>query len=237
VNSSAQFFPASQLQKAELRATDGVVGRVDDLLFEAHSWRVRYLVVDTGAWLAGRRVLIAPSAVRGASADCFAAHLTRAQIHASPPVEAAAGLSRADEERLHEHYRWPPYWIAGAGGFGLGGDVLPDPATAAVPTGAIFAARESAAPPAAASTNGWRSTRHLLGRIVRTGDDDSGEVDDVLVDVAHWQVRFLEIDAKRWWPGGRVRVPVDRVTDDGGASGRLLLSLTREELRRLAGEP
>ena len=31
-----------------IRATDGVIGRVDDFYFDDEDWGVRYLVVDTG---------------------------------------------------------------------------------------------------------------------------------------------------------------------------------------------
>ena len=38
-----------------IRATDGVIGRVDDFYFDDEDWGVRYLVVDTGGWLSGRK--------------------------------------------------------------------------------------------------------------------------------------------------------------------------------------
>ena len=41
-----------------IRATDGVIGRVDDFYFDDEHWGIRYLVVDTGTWLSGRKVLI-----------------------------------------------------------------------------------------------------------------------------------------------------------------------------------
>ena len=43
-----------------LHATDGNMGVVYSVLFEELTWTVRYLVVDTGTWLPGRQVLIAP---------------------------------------------------------------------------------------------------------------------------------------------------------------------------------
>ena len=46
-----------------IRATDGVIGEVDDLYFDDENWAVRYLVVETGGWLSGRKVLISPYAI------------------------------------------------------------------------------------------------------------------------------------------------------------------------------
>lgn len=34
-----------------IEATDGVVGKVKDALFDDRHWRLRYDVVDTGTWL------------------------------------------------------------------------------------------------------------------------------------------------------------------------------------------
>jgi hypothetical protein len=52
-----------ELQGFGIDATDGPIGRVRELLFDDHRWVVRYLVVDTGKWLPGRRVLISPISV------------------------------------------------------------------------------------------------------------------------------------------------------------------------------
>ena len=46
-------------------ARDGAIGKVDDLYFDDERWTVRYLVVDTSGWLAGRRVLVSPRSVQG----------------------------------------------------------------------------------------------------------------------------------------------------------------------------
>jgi hypothetical protein len=46
-----------------IRAIDGVIGKVDDFYFGDDTWAIRYLVVDTGRWLSGRKVLISPIAL------------------------------------------------------------------------------------------------------------------------------------------------------------------------------
>jgi uncharacterized protein YrrD len=43
---------ATELMKRRVRATDGEAGRIEDVLFDDERWGVRYLVVDTGDWLA-----------------------------------------------------------------------------------------------------------------------------------------------------------------------------------------
>ncbi|MEO7034282.1 MAG: PRC-barrel domain-containing protein, partial [Polyangiaceae bacterium] len=58
---------AKVFQNFKLRAKDGDVGKARDFLFDDKYWTVRYLVADTGGWLAGRNVLISPYALEPAS--------------------------------------------------------------------------------------------------------------------------------------------------------------------------
>jgi hypothetical protein len=51
-----------QLYGETLRASDGEIGHVKNFYFDDHNWAVRYVIVDTGAWLSGRLVLISPHA-------------------------------------------------------------------------------------------------------------------------------------------------------------------------------
>src|SRR4051812_13882002 len=55
---------ASKIFGYRLNGADGEIGRAVDLLFDDRAWMVRYLVIETGAWLDGRRVLISPLALR-----------------------------------------------------------------------------------------------------------------------------------------------------------------------------
>jgi hypothetical protein len=59
----AMLRNVKDLRGYAIRATDGVIGRVDDFYFDDDDWGIRYLVVDTGSWLSGRKVLISPLAV------------------------------------------------------------------------------------------------------------------------------------------------------------------------------
>lgn len=50
----------NDLENYTIRATDGTIGHVTDFYFDDERWVIRYLVVDTGSWLASRKVLISP---------------------------------------------------------------------------------------------------------------------------------------------------------------------------------
>ena len=44
-----------------IAASDGRLGTISDFLFDDAGWLVRWLVVDTGKMLSGRKVLLPPS--------------------------------------------------------------------------------------------------------------------------------------------------------------------------------
>ena len=52
------FLRARELQDYTIRATDGDIGHVEQLYFDDQTWTIKYVVVDLGNWLSGRRVLI-----------------------------------------------------------------------------------------------------------------------------------------------------------------------------------
>ena len=51
---------SKDLRGCAIGATDGMSGEVKDLYFDDAAWVIRYLVDSTGAWLANRKVPVAP---------------------------------------------------------------------------------------------------------------------------------------------------------------------------------
>src|SRR5450432_255726 len=51
------------LQGVVVEGVDGQIGRARDFYFDDEAWAIRFLVVDTGAWLEGRKVLIPQIAI------------------------------------------------------------------------------------------------------------------------------------------------------------------------------
>jgi hypothetical protein len=101
-----------ELTDLTLLATDGEIGHVQALYFDDRTWAVRYLVVKAGGWLLSREVLLAPAAVADINDanGTMSIALTKEQIKAAPPIEAAKPLSREYEEAYFRHFQWAPYW-------------------------------------------------------------------------------------------------------------------------------
>jgi hypothetical protein len=77
---------ASAIDGYAIAASDGRIGTVHDFLFDDVSWRVRWLVVDTGGWLSSRRVLLPPSVLGhpDRAKREFAVRLTMQEVKDSP---------------------------------------------------------------------------------------------------------------------------------------------------------
>jgi len=76
----------SELKRFTIAATDGNLGSVGDVYFDDRSWSVRYLVVDAGNGVPGRRVLVPPFAVRSLDPTTVHVALSKQQVAASPDV-------------------------------------------------------------------------------------------------------------------------------------------------------
>jgi hypothetical protein len=178
------------LQGAGVRTPDGTIGKVLDIFFDDSSWDIRYVVVDTGRWLSGRKVLLAPVAVRGIdrSARSLSVNLTADQVRRSPPIDADRPVSRQYEIDLHNHYQWPMYWLGGAM---AGLDAQPEHR--------------------ADRDHHLRSAREVRGYRVRAIDWTTGRVEDLIADDQEWKIRYTVVKTRRWLPGKKVVVPLEWV--------------------------
>src|SRR5271170_1521909 len=115
------LWNASAINGYAIAASDGRLGTISDFLFDDATWLVRWLVVDTGNWLPGRKVLLPPSVLGhlDAKEHEFSVTLTRHQIKDSPEIDTDKSVSRQMETTVYEYYGWSPYWgSASIGGFG-----------------------------------------------------------------------------------------------------------------------
>ena len=56
----AHLQPATAVMGYAMQAEDGEIGHVKDILVDDKTWAIRYLVVDTEKWWAGKTVLVSP---------------------------------------------------------------------------------------------------------------------------------------------------------------------------------
>lgn len=214
-----------ELRDYTVQATDGDVGGVYDVYFDGLRWDVRYLIVDTGPWLFGRRVLLAPVVFRSVSAEeeALCVTLTKEQVENSPGVELDEPVSQQQLSALHAYYGWP--WVGGP---------LLQPAAPYAPTPIPpLMAEEAAALDAATEEKGdphLRSCRAVSGYHIQARDGEIGHVEDFVVDVPAWQIRYLIVDTSAWIFGRRVLVSPAWVEKIDWATSQVWVDLKRETI-------
>jgi hypothetical protein len=238
---------AGQIHRLVVSATDGDIGEIAALYFDDQRWTVRHLVVDTGKWLPGRKVLISPVSVTAIQDDSarIAVELTRDRVRDSPEVDTDRPVSRQKEEELAQYYGHGPYWTAVDA---WGGTYYP-PAPAVPPAALATPAVEQqpGLAPVAAGAQGenpgerhhrppdgdphLRSTAEVKGYHVQAVDGAIGHVASFVIDVRSWRITHVIIDTSNW-PGGRsVVVPVSWIEHVEWATMVILLSASTAEIR------
>jgi hypothetical protein len=95
-----------------LAAQDGEIGTLREAYFDDAHWVLRHLVVETGGWLSGRRVLVSPHAVSGVDSGHrqLQVALTRQQVEQAPSIDSDKPVSRQHEAEMYDFYGYPYYW-------------------------------------------------------------------------------------------------------------------------------
>jgi len=101
------------LKGYDVIAIDGRAGILNDFQFDDEGWVIRYVAVETGGWITGKPVVIAPEWIRGinwADREVVLEVSMDAILH-SPDYDPKQRIGRDYEGRLYHHYRRPPYWL------------------------------------------------------------------------------------------------------------------------------
>lgn len=95
-----------------IQATDGDIGQVSDFLVDDH-FKLRYLVIDTGKWLPGKKVALATAWISSVDPrrQVVVMNIDKKRIEEGPDYSEEHVLDREYETRLHAHYQYPPYWV------------------------------------------------------------------------------------------------------------------------------
>lgn len=225
---------AKTLEGFELRARDGKIGHVSDFFFDDQRWTVRYLVVDTGTEPEHRKVLIAPAALGIASwsENILPVSLTCEQVRRSPPLDPAQPVTREHEAALRQYYDWPAYWSTAAfPEVGLGMPMVPMTPLPPLDPPPASAMPERAAAVAAPVDTHLRSVRGVTGYHLAATDGSIGHVDDFLLDDRTWEVRYLVVDTRNWWPGKKVIVAPQWIREVSWEEANVHVALTRAAIK------
>jgi uncharacterized protein YrrD len=187
------FVHIKDLEGLKIKAEDGEIGHIADAYVDDSNWAVRYLVVATGPWLFGKRVLISPNSVEridwAGSSVCV--RLSTEQVRNSPDIDTDRPISRQQEAEYHLYYNFPPYW----GGVALWGRYE-------TPGGEPDATDEEAAKQDKKYGARWdshlRSAKEVRGYRLLATDGQVGHIDNFLMDSTTWAIRYMAINTGGW---------------------------------------
>jgi len=234
----------NDLKDFTIHATDGDIGSVVDCFFDDEAWTVRYLVVDTGGWLLGRKVLISPISVMHAdwSKKAIPVAITKKQVEDSPDIDTEMPVSRQHESRYLGFYGYPSYW----GGTGpWAGGAFPGmmmPGYAALEAAPVTLSQQADIELAAAGEDRLhhhddvhlRSCKEVKDYHIHATDGEIGHVAGFLLDEQTWAIRYLVVNTSNWWVGQQVLIAPTWIDEIRWLDRTVSINLTRQSIREAA---
>jgi len=230
-----------ELHDYTIGAVDGVIGHVKDLFLDDETWVVRYLVVDTGNWLSGRKVLISPMAIGKPDWEgrLLPVSITKEKVKNSPDVDTEKPVTRQHEQAYSGYYGYPYYWDGigywGAGMYpnmmlsgyeGLGSPQEMERESHNQNTRPrVEEDRDKNADPH------LRSAAAITGYYIHASDGDIGHVSGMLIDDETWAVRYLIVDTSNWWMGHQMLVASPWIEGVSWADRTVSVDLTRQAVK------
>ncbi len=210
-------------------ATDGEIGNVEEFYFDDETWTIRYMIVKTGGWLFGRKVLISPEALQKPNWEKkeFPVNLTQEQIKNSPDIDTDMPVSRRMEIELYEHYPWQGYWGSAFYAGSTWGVISPAPVLS-VTKEIISTERNSE------DDEHLRSTQQVANYQVHATDGDIGHVYDFIIDDTTWQLKYLVIDTHNYFGGKKVLVDVKNIKEVSWGQSKIILAISKAVVNECA---
>ena len=220
----------SSLKGYEVEASDGGAGSVQDLLFDDITWKLRWMVVDTGDWLNRRRVLIHPSVI-GMIDDVASAlqiKLARATIAEAPGILLDRPVSLQYQKNLYDYYDWDAAWDGSTFGQGTMFSGLEpvmhfDRDTVGAAAGEGFHVQDG--------DPHLRSLSEIIGYHIHANDGDIGHAQDVVIDDISWLINYLIVDTSNWWVGQHVLLSPYSVTNIEFPERKIRVNTTVAKIR------
>jgi uncharacterized protein YrrD len=211
------------LEGYKIQATDGALGKVNEFYFDDETWTIRYLVVDTGTWLSGRKVLISPLCTMDTpdwKLQRFPVNLTKDQVKESPDIDVDKPVSRQHQIDLHKYYGWPVYWPL----------VTPTGVPLVTPLPSQIEKEKAAATEEKGDPH-LRSTEEVTGYTIHATDGEIGHVKDFIADDKSWVIRYMVVDTGHWLPGRKVLIAPAWITKISWSDDRVNVDLSRESVK------
>jgi hypothetical protein len=206
------------LRKYEVHATDGKLGVAVDAYFDNDNRQLQYLVVETGRWLPGKKLLIGQRFLGLPDRDKrqWPINMTREEAERRQAAVEELPTSWELEELLKARY----------GGLDNRGGA---------PLGAMHGSASRQAIDRAVESRvdqvDLRSLAEVVGYHIEALDGPLGVAEDFLIDDEDWGIRYMVVDTKSWKPGREVLVPPEWVETVSWGERKIHVKISRQKVK------
>lgn len=206
-----------------LSTQDGEIGDIKDFYFDDQNWNIRYLVVETGNWLFGRKVLISPFAINSVAwkSNLLNVGMTKDQVKSSPTIDTDLPVSKQMEKKLNDYYAWPRY---GSPGMGY-------PTTGMIKVSKVV---KSESDELANADKHLRSYKHVRDYKVYNADGFVGEAVDFLVNTSDWTLPYLIVGMPEALAEDMIAIPTNKIGSIDFSTYAVSVTLATSELERIS---
>lgn len=105
-NADVHLRSTDKVMDYNIKATDGEIGDVEDFILNQTKWEISFLIVNTGNWLPGKKVLISPKLINAIDWENANVSIDTsvAYIKSSPEYEPAQLINVIEHDKLNQHY-------------------------------------------------------------------------------------------------------------------------------------
>ncbi|MDQ6845376.1 MAG: PRC-barrel domain containing protein [Bacteroidota bacterium] len=106
VSSDPHLRSTHKVTGYSIHAVDGKIGDVEDFIIEDTSWKIAFMVIDTGHWFPGKKVIISPKLIKNIEWDTseVMVNVTEETVKNSPEYEPGEAISESYEANLQNYY-------------------------------------------------------------------------------------------------------------------------------------
>lgn len=106
MNADKHLRSTKKVTGYNIKATDGEIGDVEDFILDETKWEIDFLLVDTGKWLPGKKVLISPKLINEIDweTSTVSVQTTVEFIKTSPEHDPTQLIFVVHHDNLIEHY-------------------------------------------------------------------------------------------------------------------------------------
>jgi hypothetical protein len=226
---------SKELEGFAIHATDGSIGSIKEIYFDDRQWVVRYLVVETGAWLMSKKVLLSPVGISHVNWDKkeLSVAISKAQVKGSPDIDTHKPVSQQHEMDYLGYYGYPLYWGDSGywGGYPSPYMMAPEYRINDHSTIVADANVPYVAPHKSSRNHHLRSDTEVMNYHIEATDGELGHLQGMLIDPDTWAIRYLIINTSNWWLGHLILVAPAWIKEVSWSESKVYVDMTQAQIK------